>query len=780
MNTLRNIVFSSSRLSELTDSEFKSLKKELGAIEIHNKEEYLLYLYDNKIIIENNENSMVAYVIGITNNKPISSIKYIGGSIPDIDIDFEDNRRHEVIEYLINKYGQKNVAGIGTYNFLWAKGAIKSAARALDIDIKVAEELANAVPDATFGRTWHINEAIEESESFRQLIDSNPLNRKIIKAAIGIDNMISAKSQHAAGFVISDVPISDIAPVWRRTDDHLPILEFDKNEAEDLGFVKADILGLRTLSVISDTIRLIKERHNIDIAPNDIPLNDKDTFELLSSGKLLGIFQLEGKDISIFANKYQPQNILDVTLISAGYRPGSMQFLTDILQIRKDGTWTNNQPTSEKYPILKEILAETYGYFIYQEQIQAVMKYLADYTDSESVTFLKLISKKDRSKLPKEKKRFTEGALKHNLTLEDIEGLWIQMEAFADYSFNKSHAVAYSIITVQTAWLKQNYKAEFYTANIINDIGDQAKVSEFIAEAQYFNIRILPPDINNSNVDFTIVNDRVINFGLGGIRSVGNNTAELIVEERSINGKFSSLHDFMIRCKPRVNVTEQLVRAGCFSSMYNKAHLLKNINKETDEELNYIQYISDIINYFVGKSWPTDCINEDILPLPIHTDYTIHENYLIEKDTLGINLIYDPFIILRQNIRDYLHNNHNDYICFVTSIKPFKSNKGGIFQTRNQHNEIRTILLSGENWKQIQKNYKDFENNFVIFVDINLNKEGTAYWSNGIDDFWSKLNLDTNNDYYSFLNTKQIIDAYDNGIPVHNGRFIFKRFIINF
>jgi len=320
MTKLRDIVMSSERIKDLDDDEYLMLKKELGAIEIHGLEDYMMSMYTKNIKTSNKQNSMLAWVLNLTENKPICAIEYRGGSIPDIDVDIDADKRDELLNYVIGKYGIEYTAGVGTYGYMWARSAIRSAGRALGYDLDSVDKVAKAVPPMKQGKDWHVKEAIENSPELQSMINNEPKVATLVGWAEKIDKTINSRGQHAAGLIISSEPISNVVSTFRNPKG-MPVTELTLNECEALGLVKMDMLSLRTLTIISNCLRLISEIKNIKLTPEEIPLDDIGTFDLLSSGKLLGVFQLEGANISSFTKNFKPRSLEDVTVISAGYRP---------------------------------------------------------------------------------------------------------------------------------------------------------------------------------------------------------------------------------------------------------------------------------------------------------------------------------------------------------------------------------------------------------------------------------------------------------------------------
>lgn len=727
MNQLRSLCNQSPRFDALNDEEYAWYKKEIGAYELQGYEKYFLDLIDSGKKVANECNSIVAYLANVSDYKPAESMTYKGGTLPDVDTDFADDKRELVIQYMIDKYKPEYTAGIGAYNYMWARSAVDYAGKALGYPLEEVALIKSLVPLNEQGKNWHIDEALKKSPEFKAKYDNNSRAKELIDWAAIIDGTINGRTQHAAGIVVSADPISEMAPTFRNKTDK-PVLEFVDDDAEALGLVKNDFLGLKTLTVISTALRLIKEKHGVELTLGEIPIDDDATYAFLSSGNLLGIFQLEGKGIANFTKSFAPANLMDVTLISAGYRPGPIQFLDDILRTKNGLEYETNEPPGQKFPLLKDVLKETYGYFIYQEQIQKVVQVLAGYSDHEADEFRKIISKKIIDKMPKEKKRFSTKAKQKGMTDKDIEDLWKQMEDFASYCFNKSHALAYSILTVKTAWLKRHYAAEFYAANILSDITKQSKVSMFINEAKGLNVKVLPPDINESNADFTVVNDTTLRFGIGGIASVGLGTGNPIVKEREENGPFSSVSEFILRTSIHSNVMSSLIKAGCFDRFASRSQLMAPFG-----EIIFHEQLANTIKYLKLRGAEPFAKDEEYLDLPIVADYTPLTMAEMEKEAIGLYLTHNPLIIYADEIEKLrVKSKQNLFAGFPYDLRIFKSGKGCSFMIEAEDDEQYTFLLVGKSWTKYKDTIEKLTSDFVIVINPFQTKEEGTYFANNI------------------------------------------------
>lgn len=701
--TLREICELSERFQQLNLHELEMYKKEIGLIELNEMENYFLsIIHDKHLYVDNECNSMIAWLCEITDNKPLNSVAYKSGSNPDIDMDFEDSKREDVIKYMTSKYGDQNIAGIGTYGVMWAKAAIRFAGKSLGMELEFVDSIAKLVPELQQGRNWHIDAALETSAELKEKYLSDSNAKTLIDYAAKLDGMISNRSQHPAGIILFPDPINTIAPTFRNNND-FPVVEYTDGEIEDLGAVKMDFLGLRTLSIIGETLKLIRQRHGRNLTLEEIPLDDKESFHIFATGKLMGIFQLEAKDISNYTKLFKPKSLEEVAIISSGYRPGPLQFMHDILRMRNGNDWQDNQPHGDKFPLIAEILKETYGYFLFQEQIQKVVQLLAGYSDHEADEFRKIIGKKLKDKMEKEKLRFFPKAKRKGMSDKDVQELWDQMESFANYSFNKSHGIAYSMLTVKTAWLKTYYPAEFFAANIINEIHDQEKVTSLIEEAKFFKIKVLPPDINKSNTDFSIITDNILRFGLAGIKSLGVNTAIEIIKQRD-EKSFDGIIDFIIRTNIKTNVFESMIKAGCFDDFCDRNALLTN---------KYYAELCENLKDF-SEFCIIDYLKESIFQPPVHFKATDLEKSLMEKETIGLYVSINPIEIYKE-----LYPNAKHTLGTILSAKPFKSGKGCAF-TAVVDNAETTILVLKEAWNKLKSTYKECIGEPCVIVKPNI------------------------------------------------------------
>ncbi len=516
--------------------------------------------------------SIVAYAIGITNIDPLEYDllfeRFLNPdrvSMPDFDIDFSDVRRGEVIDYVRRKYGDDRVAHIATFGTLASRAAIKDAARVMEASYAEADKISKLVP-LKYGRSVSIDEALAEIPEMRELYEGGA--NRYVDVAKQLEGLHRHASIHAAGVIIARDPVQELAPVFRTGDGPI-VCQYDMGSIEDLGFIKMDFLGLRTLSLIEAAVRIVKESRGVTLEPDAFPLDDEATFALLSRGDTAGVFQFEGSGLTDTLRRLKPHRIHDLIAVSALYRPGPMENIPTYIRRHhgQEPVDYSDFPTSEKY--LAPILEETYGIPVYQEQIQQIAQAVAGYTLGEADLLRRAMGKKKVEEMVRHRSIFLAGAEKHGLPKAEANRLFDLLERFANYGFNKSHSAAYGMISYQTAYLKTHYPVEFAAALLTVERGDSDKVAQYVADAKHLGVAVLPPDINLSRGDFTPVGD-VVRFGLYGIKNVGEGAVDAILNERAGGGPFKDLFDFCSRVdSTAVNkrAIEHLIKAGAFDPL---------------------------------------------------------------------------------------------------------------------------------------------------------------------------------------------------------------------
>ncbi|MHB8882917.1 MAG: DNA polymerase III subunit alpha [Thermodesulfovibrionales bacterium] len=513
--------------------------------------------------------SLVSYCIGITEIDPIQYNllfeRFLNPeriSMPDIDVDFCQDRRGEVITYVSEKYGRDHVAQIITFGTMAAKAAIRDVGRVMEVPYAEVDRIAKLVPN-TLKIT--IEEAIKGEPQLKDLYDSNDEVRELLDIAMRLEGLNRHASTHAAGVVISPVPLTEYTPLYKSPSDESIVTQFDMGSVEGIGLLKFDFLGLKTLTVIQKTLELIRQS-GAELLLKDIPLDDKETYDLLSSGQTTGVFQLESPGMKDILVKMTPNRFEDLIALVALYRPGPIGsgMIDDFIK-RKKGK------IAVKYdlPQLKEILDETYGVILYQEQVMRIANKLANFSLGQADILRKAMGKKDQAVMAKQKEHFVSGAVKNGIAEKKAEKLFDLIAMFAEYGFNKSHSAAYAFVSFQTAYLKAHYPVEFMAATLSTDMNDTDKIVKSINECRKMKVEILPPDINLSDKEFKVINN-AIRFGLAAVKGVGEAAIEAIIEVRSGGEAFQSVADFVSRVDARkVNkkVLEGLVKAGAFDSL---------------------------------------------------------------------------------------------------------------------------------------------------------------------------------------------------------------------
>ena len=580
--------------------------------------------------------SLVAYLLEITD---VDSIKFDllferflnieRVSMPDIDTDFCYERRDEVIEYVKKKYGYDHVSQIVTFGTMAAKAAIKDVGRVLEIPYNDVDLVSKLIPKRL---NITIKEALDESEDIKTLYKSNAKIRQLIDTAMQIEGMPRHASTHAAGVVITDKPLVDYLPL--STNGGAVVTQYDMDTVASLGLLKFDFLALRYLTIISDTEKLII-KNEPDFRIDKIPLDDKQTYKFISSGKTDGVFQLESGGMKQVLTKLQPESIDDIIACIALYRPGPMDSIPTYIERRHD-----KSKISYKTPLVEGILKSTYGCIVYQEQVMQIFSKVAKYSYGRADIVRRAMSKKKVDELMKERQIFINGAISNDVPENIATELFDEMESFAKYAFNKSHAAAYALISYRTAYLKCKYPKEYYASLITSVLTSADKVAEYIDECEALGIKVLPPDVNYSDVAFSVENNS-IRFGLLALKNVGRNFITSIVAERKENGKYKDFDDFLYRLKKtdiNKRQLESLIKAGAFDSFGKYRNQLMMVYESA---LDSVQRISkstqsgqlDILQYFSSEEI-IDTIPK--IEYPSVDEFPMKELLLYEREILGM------------------------------------------------------------------------------------------------------------------------------------------------
>jgi DNA polymerase-3 subunit alpha len=545
--------------------------------------------------------SMVAFAMGITELDPLAHglifERFLNPervSMPDIDVDFDDRRRSEVIRYVTDKYGDDRVAQIVTYGTIKAKQALKDSARVLGMPYSVGEKLTKAMPPAIMGKDIGLADVLnrdapryKEASDFRTVLDTDPEAAKVFETAIGIENLKRQWGVHAAGVIMSAEPLIDVLPIMKREDDGAIITQFDQPPLESLGLIKMDFLGLRNLTIIEDALRMIEKNTGSKLVIEDLDLDaDEKTYELLAHGDTLGVFQLDGGPMRSLLRQLKPTNFEDISAVIALYRPGPMGMNSHTnYALRKNGLQKIEAIHPELEEPLRESLGITYGLIVYQEQVMSVAQKVAGFTLGQADVLRRAMGKKKKSELDKQYEGFEAGMKANGYSAQAVKVLWDTLMPFADYAFNKAHSAGYGVLSYWTAYLKANHPAE-YMAALLTSVGDSKdKLALYLSECRRMGIHVLPPDVNESSGDFTAVAGD-IRFGLGAVRNVGANVVEAIRLSREEKGRFTSFHDFLRKVPIQVankRTVESLIKAGAFDQMEGTRRALLEIHEDAVE-----------------------------------------------------------------------------------------------------------------------------------------------------------------------------------------------------
>jgi DNA polymerase III subunit alpha len=529
--------------------------------------------------------SLVAYCLGITNVDPIRYglifERFLNPeriSMPDMDIDFADDRRDEVIRYVVDRYGADRVAHIITFGTMGAKAVIRDVARVLGFSYGEADRIAKLVPG--FPLNISLDEALEKAPPLAEQVKRDQRVGEMWAVARALEGCTRHASVHASAVVISDEPLMDRVPLYKDPKRPELITGYAMGPIEKLGLLKMDFLGLKTLTVISDALRLVKESRGIDLDGDALPLDDARTYQLLTEARTFGVFQLESAGMRDALKRLKPQRIEDIIAMVALYRPGPMDLIEDFVN-RKHG----RAAIAYEHPLMEQVLQETYGIMVYQEQVMRLAADLAGFSLGEADTLRKAMGKKDRELMATQREKFVSGCKANKIDGKKAERIWDLIEKFAGYGFNKSHAACYGVVAYQTAFLKANYPTEFMAALLTSEMEKTDKIVQYVEETRAMGLRVEPPDVNVSRADFTVAGE-AIHFGLAAIKNVGATAIESIVRTREADGRFTALDDFCARVDLRLvnrRVVESLIKAGAFDSLQStRAGLLAALDQAMD------------------------------------------------------------------------------------------------------------------------------------------------------------------------------------------------------
>ena len=658
---------------DLTDKQKNALDRldyELGVIEKIGYDSYFLIVHDfirwakeQEIVVGPGRGSaagsVVAYLLQITNIDPLHYDllfeRFLNPdrvSMPDIDIDFADERREEVLGYVEKKYGQDHVAQIITFGTLAARAAVKDVGRVLDMPYSFCDKISKLIP-----MNVNLDEAITKISEVRNIYETNDEARRLLDFAKKLEGVARHASTHACGVVITRDPLDKYSPVqFSRDKDDVVVSQYSLHPIEDLGLLKMDFLGLKNLTIIERACNIIEKIHGRKIVVDDLGLDDKKTYDLFQKGHTTGVFQFESSGMKRYLKMLKPNNLEDLIAMVALYRPGPLNSgMADEFIARKHG----EKEITYLHPLMKGSLENTYGVIVYQEQVMQLSKVMAGFTGGQADTLRKAMGKKIADLMEKMKKEFLQGCANNNLPKNIAEQTFENMEKFAEYGFNKSHAACYALIAYQTAYLKANYPAEFMASLLTSDQNNMDRVAIEIDECQQRGIEILPPSVNESFSTFTVVAETLntgnprIRFGLNAVRNVGKNVAKAIIHERKESGKYKDLDDFLFRVggeNLNKKSLEGLIKSGAMDVFGKRSELLGNLEK-------MILYIKEMEAGKASNQRDIFSINaspEDARPklnLKEIEDYGLTQILAWEKEFLGLYVSEHPFSKYRDKLK---------------------------------------------------------------------------------------------------------------------------------
>lgn len=637
--------------------------------------------------------SAVAYCLGITQIDPIKYDllfeRFLNPdriSLPDIDVDFDDDGRGRVLNWVTEKYGQEKVAHIITYGTMATKLAIKDVARVQKLPLSESDRLCKLVPDKIPDKKLNLPNAIAYVPELQAAeVSSDPVLRDTIKYAKMLEGNVRNTGVHACGTIICRDDITDWVPVStaddKETGDKMLVTQYEGSVIEDTGLIKMDFLGLKTLSIIKEALENIKQSKGIILNIDEIPIDDPATYRLYSEGRTIGTFQFESAGMQKYLRELQPTTFEDLIAMNALYRPGPMDYIPDFID-RKQG----RKPIEYDIPVMEKYLKDTYGITVYQEQVMLLSRLLADFTRGESDALRKAMGKKLRDKLDHMKPKFIEGGKKNGHDPKILEKIWADWEKFASYAFNKSHATCYSWVAYQTAYLKANYPSEYMAATMSRNISNITEITKLMDESKATGVNVLGPDVNESSLKFSVNRHGDIRFGLGAIKGVGESAVQSILTERQKNGPFKDIFDFVQRVNlsacNRKNI-ENLALAGAFDSFPNihrEDFFVKNAKDETFVEVlvrygnKYQMDKAAAANSLFGGEHEVEIATPEIVRASAWSDL---ERLNKERELVGIYLSAHPldeFSVILENVC----NTHMAQLSDLTPLQNHDLTLGGI------------------------------------------------------------------------------------------------------
>ncbi|WP_348788059.1 DNA polymerase III subunit alpha [Leifsonia sp. NPDC080035] len=605
--------------------------------------------------------SMAAYAMRITDLDPLQHglifERFLNPdrvSMPDFDVDFDDRRRGEVIKYVTEKYGSERVAQIVTYGTIKAKQALKDSGRVLGFPFSMGEKLTKAMPPPVMGKDIPLTGIFDknhprykEAVDIRAVVESDPEAKTVFDTALGLENLKRQWGVHAAGVIMSSDPLIDVIPIMKREQDGQIVTQFDYPACESLGLIKMDFLGLRNLTIINDALDNIRDNRGENLVLEDLALDDRPAYELLSRGDTLGVFQLDGGPMRSLLRLMKPDNFEDISALIALYRPGPMGANSHTnYALRKNGLQEITPIHPELAEPLADILSTSYGLIIYQEQVMAIAQKVAGFSLGQADILRRAMGKKKKSELDKQFEGFSQGMQSNGYSMDAVNKLWEILLPFSDYAFNKAHSAAYGVISYWTAYLKAHYPAE-YMAALLTSVGDSKdKMALYLNECRRMGIKVLPPDVNESNLYFAAVGED-IRFGMGAVRNVGANVVEGVREARESKGRFESFHDFLNKVPIHATnkrTVESLIKAGAFDSLGHTRRALVEVHEDAVESAVKIKRseANGDVGFDFDSLWGDDEPNQSQHHIPERPEWVKRDKLAFEREMLGLYVSDHP------------------------------------------------------------------------------------------------------------------------------------------
>ncbi|MFK7946381.1 MAG: DNA polymerase III subunit alpha [Saprospiraceae bacterium] len=684
--------------------------------------------------------SVVAYCVGITNVDPIKYDllfeRFLNPervSMPDIDIDFDDEGRQKIIDYVIDKYGQRQVAQIITYGTMAAKSSIQDVCRVMDIPLPEVDAIKKSMPDHLSVSLKKLlakgdvhpklkgklnSEELEKAYNFRAMAEADDETGHIIRTAKKLEGSIRNTGIHACGVVITPDDITNYVPVKTDKKSDMLVSQFDNSVAEDAGLLKMDFLGLKTLTIIKHAIGHVKKTHGIDIDPDEIPLTDKPTYELFQRGETVGVFQYESAGMQKYMKELVPTEFSDLIAMNALYRPGPLEYIPEFIE-RKQG----RKPVVYDLDAMEEYLAETYGITVYQEQVMLLSQKLANFSKGQADMLRKGMGKKKKKLIDQLYPIFIEGGESNGHDKKTLDKVWKDWEAFASYAFNKSHSTCYAFIAFQTAYLKANYPAEFMASVLTHNKNDISKVKFFLEECNRMGIEVLGPNINESEMNFTVNNEGKIRFGMSGLKGVGEGPVADILAERE-KGDFKNIFDFFRRLSggKSINkrVVESLVLGGgfdLFPEMHRAQYFVPSDKYDTFLE-HLLKYGAAYASQLVSAATSLFGVSDDIMipepKIPQSEEWGLITKLNKEKDVTGIFISGHP-------LDDYKIEIKNFTTCSLNEMNKYETGKAKINIAGMIVNPQHRISKKGTGWGSFELQDFDGNRDFVLFGEDYIN-----------------------------------------------------------